>query len=674
MLVGAGPAAAVASTLYVDKANASCTNSGSGTLSAPYCSISAAAADAVAGQTVQVASGTYSEDVTPANSGTSGSPIVFTAAPAANVTVTGGTNGFTLSSRSWIKVAGFTVTGTSSYGILVSSSHDITIQGNHVTSAGHPVSGQVAAGIRLTSTTTSSTVIGNTTDHNSDSGIYVVNSSTGNQILGNVSFSNARGYTRAANGIEVMASSNTVANNIVHDNEDSGMTFRGSSASSNKILDNVSYKNGDHGIDMTTSSGGVTGQVAVGNTVFKNVTAGINVEGGATATIRNNISVDNGIGSPRTKGDYRVDAASVSGGTTLDYDIAYLSASNPMFVWNGSSYTSLAAFRAAVPGQEVHGVQADPKWKDQTAGDFHLTAGSPAIDSADSGAPSEPSTDLEGQARVDDPATANTGAGTRLFDDRGAYEFLAAADSPPNAALSVSAPPGSLTVTADASASTDTDATPISTYTFDFGDSTAAVGPQAGATAPHTYASGGTYTVTVTVKDTANLSSQKSQQVTVGSAPQNLIGNPGFETDTSGWTCAGCSAGTGSLTRVAGGHSGSFAAKVANNPAATSDATLNDSPDWISPTSAGTYTGSLWARADVAGATLKLRFREYANSGGSLVGSAATTIVLSTSWQQVTVVYTAGAPGSSHLDLNALVASAPAGTYFYADDASITKT
>jgi hypothetical protein len=87
-------------------------------------------------------------------------------------------------------------------------------------------------------------------------------------------------------------------------------------------------------------------------------------------------------------------------------------------------------------------------------------------------------------------------------------------------------------------------------------------------------------------------------------------------------------------------------------------------------TSAGTYTGSLWARADVAGATLKLRFREY--NGSTLVGTQTTLLTLSTSWQLVTVSYVPAAPGVSTLDFNAYVSTAAVGTCFYADDASIT--
>jgi hypothetical protein len=115
------------------------------------------------------------------------------------------------------------------------------------------------------------------------------------------------------------------------------------------------------------------------------VTAGINVEGGSTgARIRNNISVDNGIASPRTRSNIRVDKASTSG-TTMDDDLVHLTkAGEVQLIWNSTSYYSLSAFKAATK-QEARGIQADPKWTNPFGGDFHLTAGSPAIDSANSG-------------------------------------------------------------------------------------------------------------------------------------------------------------------------------------------------------------------------------------------------------------------------------------------------
>src|SRR5204862_7242703 len=127
--------------------------------------------------------------------------------------------------------------------------------------------------------------------------------------------------------------------------------------------------------------------------------------------------------------------------------------------------------------------------------------------------------------------------------------------------------------------------------------------------------------------------------------------------------------------RVSANHSGSFAALLTNTSSVSTTCLLNDSPDWVKPTAAGTYTGSLWVGADTAGKPLKLRFREYTISGGTLLGTAQSQITLSTSWQQITVSYTVTSPGSTSLDFNAYLSSAdaPPGACFYADDASITQ-
>ena len=101
---------------------------------------------------------------------------------------------------------------------------------------------------------------------------------------------------------------------------------------------------------------------------------------------------------------------------------------------------------------------------------------------------------------------------------------------------------------------------------------------------------------------------------------------------------------------------------------------LNDSPNWAKTTVAGTYTASLWVRADRSGAPLKLRFREYTADNVTLLGTATAQVTLAGSWQQVSVSYTVTSPGST-LDLNAYLSSAdaPPGNCFYADDAEIYK-
>ena len=322
------------------------------------------------------------------------------------------------------------------------------------------------------------------------------------------------------------AANNTIIGNVTHDNEDSGIQFS-SGGNNNLITLNVSYNNGDHGIDDLN----VTGGRIIGNTVYRNCTSGINVEGtSGSYVIKNNVAVDNaiyptyaGLSCSRRSGNIGVwDSAPST--TKVNHNLVSLSKAGTMYVF-GSSYTSLAAMRTAT-GQEASGVQGDPRFHDAAAWDLQLNSGSPAIDRGDSGTPGEQATDLLGFDRVDDPAASNAFAsGPRAYDDLGAYEFQPETlPSPvaPAAALSVSPGAGQapVQVSADASGSTDAQGQTLS-YSFDFGDGSAVVGPQAGATAAHTYAESGTYVLKVTVENTSGLSdsAQKTVTVTAPSAP-----------------------------------------------------------------------------------------------------------------------------------------------------------
>ncbi len=414
----ASPSAASPSTRYVDGSTVRCSdNSRSGSMTHPFCTIGVAAARVSAGVTVKVAAGIYRERVVVQVSGTADRPIVFTAAPKAVVVITGQKNGFLIRGRNWVRVNGFTVTHTSEYGISVSDASHVTLSNNRVSHAGQPRSGQAKYGIRL-GNVTGSLVIGNTVDHNTNAGIALVAGSAGNEVKGNRSYGNAKVFERAAAGIRLYAShANTVDRNISYDNEDSGIEL--DKSYDNVLSNNISYQNGDHGIDVTFGSSGTR---IVANTIYGNLTAGINVEGGSTGvTVANNISSVNGVDSPRTDSNIRVDATSVSG-TSIDYDIVYLGGGKHFLIWKSVGYRSLAAFQAAT-GQELHGIEADPKWRNPAAGNFHLAPRSPAIDSASSRVLGQPGADIKGTRRTDDPNTPNTGVGPRHYDDRGAFEF-----------------------------------------------------------------------------------------------------------------------------------------------------------------------------------------------------------------------------------------------------------
>ena len=430
-------------TYYVNSTNLSCSDTLNNGLTPAlaFCTIGKGAGLANAGDTVRVLAGTYAERVRPANQGSAGNPIIFSAA-SSSVTVTGdGTatgNAFRLFAKSYITVDGFTVTGTIQEGIYAQDSNHITISNNHVSTSGIPnVSLSERSGIYFNNTT-DSVISGNTVDHNSYHGIILTGLCSNVMVNNNVSFANATVYVKTANGIEVNNSSNnTIIHNVTYANEDSGIGFY-AAASNNLILGNVSYGNGDHGIDNNASPN----NIIVGNTIQGNVTVGINLEGAAApgsggATVVNNISVDNGLNPPTGEpGNFRVDAQSLTG-TTLDYNIVYHHSIYPgsphLIYWGTLFYDSLSAFHSANPGQEEHGLQNDPLWVSPAlpatrppavvVGDYHLSAGSPAIDSANSNAQNEPTLDIAGNPRVDDPKIPNTGAGTRTYDDRGAFEY-----------------------------------------------------------------------------------------------------------------------------------------------------------------------------------------------------------------------------------------------------------
>lgn len=410
-------ASAANSMLYVNGGSSSCSDSGPGSQSVPFCTIGAAARKAGAGQTVLVSSGTYHESVTVSNSGTSAAPLVFAAANGATVTVTGGTNGFKVSGKSYVQIKRFAVTNTSAVGILVSGSDHVTVESNNVSHAGQRTSGLIAKGISL-SGTTRSVVRFNVVHDNSDAGIGITSASNGNFITGNESFGNARGYTRAAAGIDLRNSTgNQVNANYVHDNEDSGLNIWNAS-NSTVAVNNVTADNGDHGIDVHSTNDAVV----VANTVFRNYDSGIEMTGSLRTYLQNNISSDNGIESLRTSGQLRADATSAPS-TTADYDVLFLSAqqdANTAYLdWGGTKYTSLSAFRTAT-GQEAHGIQADPQFVSPGTHQSHsglpsglrLTSGSPAIDSGNNAATGEPAVDFDGVTR---PVNGVV--------DRGAYEF-----------------------------------------------------------------------------------------------------------------------------------------------------------------------------------------------------------------------------------------------------------
>ena len=168
--------------------------------------------------------------------------------------------------------------------------------------------------------------------------------------------------------------------------------------------------------------------------------------------------------------------------------------------------------------------------------------------------------------------------------------------------------------------------------------------------------SGGTSYYVVTAVNSVGESAQSSEASASLTPPPpppagGLVGNPGFETNLTGW-----SAGAGvSLTRTTTlAHSGNAAALLTLNTAGN-DTLLNDSPNWNAATTAGTTcTVSAWVfgPANPTGAlSVKIRLREYA--GSTNVGSATGSVTLPANpgWVSISVSMPVVGGGDS-LDLN----------------------
>jgi parallel beta-helix repeat protein len=322
--------------------------------------------------------------------------------------------GFNLSTKSFVTIDGFQVAHTDDRGInMQNPCSDLVISNNTVSFAGS-YGIQTVNGQRIT-------ITGNTVSDNAFHGIGLTAGASACVVTNNECFRNAHPTIRQANGIYLFgAPRNTISGNRLHDNQDTGLQFNNSSDSC-VSSNNRSYNNGDHGYDHLLS----IGVMHVNDVAYHNYLDGFSFEGTApNGQVHNCIATENG------EYDLWVDPAS-SVGFVSDYNLFWNSTTGtaPSGVpqmpvkFVATAYATVAAYSTA-SGQDAHTKQVDPKFTSAATADFHLLAGSPAIDAAMSSAANWPATDAAGGARVDDPATANTGVGPVVFADLGAFEFV----------------------------------------------------------------------------------------------------------------------------------------------------------------------------------------------------------------------------------------------------------
>ncbi|GAA0700170.1 hypothetical protein GCM10010193_63650 [Kitasatospora atroaurantiaca] len=379
--LGASVAAADGANLYVNNAaGAHCSDSGQGTQLQPYCTISAAAAKVQAGQTVNIASGDYPEQVTITHSGTAQAPITFTGTigpltgyPFPDTRVGGGWNssfahGFALKGAEHVRIRNVDVNAKQE-AVLVDGGSDVTIS-QSLLSGGMP-SGNIYGfpAVRVTGSAKAVTLVQNGTV------------GTG-------------GFAKLESGVQ----GTVISANDLRTSRLTGV-----------VADSA------------------PGTVIVGNTFSAQCHDVVELAGASTgATVENNVistSDANNHLNPlcaeaSTFVGLRVAAEAVTG-TKVAYNVYDAQDGSPAYSWAGKTYDDVALFAAAT-GQGDHDVIGEAElrgWEGDSGG-----KASPIVDSADENAPGMPAGDRFDVRAVDDPWVADTGTGSGRRD-RGAHEL-----------------------------------------------------------------------------------------------------------------------------------------------------------------------------------------------------------------------------------------------------------
>ena len=476
---GMAEADAASSTLYVDGSSATCSDSGAGTSDTPFCTIQAGADAAVAGDTVDIAAGTYTGAVDISSVGTAAAPIVFKAVGFVRSIDAADETGpaLTFSGASYVTLEGFD--GTAGSSSLNVSTGDIEVDGSTHLS----LDSVIVGGDDNTVTGPTAVHVDGTSSDVTLSRSFIIGGSVGLQI-------------------DAGGSGDIVTTNLF-DGNGSGVSVAGTAGTAITSNDFEGARAGDNTVDLTS---GATG-----------------------TTVENNIFTGAGPNTAYPGSAVFVDATSVSG-TTVDYNIMYPGNFQHAYAWDGALYSTPTAFTQAT-AQGAHDISADPSLNGDVDSFYADTA---QENSADSSAPGMLSTDLYGDACTGNPLLPATGTGTPDYCARGAFQ--------PNYSVETTASPTAVTATSVSLQSwvsesmTDADRSisalklifPGVSYTIDWGDghsqTVQASTTTAATVTTHTYAKTGTYTITQTANPLRDSGGTTTAQVTTAGAGYTAYG------------------------------------------------------------------------------------------------------------------------------------------------------
>ena len=257
-----------------------------GSYDSPWRTLTKAAHDAKAGDTIWIRAGTYNETLSPRNSGQSDAYITFQNMESETVVINanGLDHGIILWNKSFIRMSGFEVKKARSDAVFIGHSDDSSSEINIIEKMTiHDCSG----GVGINVNGNKNHILYNTISE-CQYGIYV----NGNHQ----NISNNEIYESIKSGISLIGNYNVIQHNRIHHNEEYGIsTWLGSSQNLNEltIQFNVIYDNLDQDIHLNGDGpGGKPDNIYVYNNTILNSSAdsGICVYGGChNLKIKNNI-------------------------------------------------------------------------------------------------------------------------------------------------------------------------------------------------------------------------------------------------------------------------------------------------------------------------------------------------------------------------------------------------
>lgn len=210
--------------------------------------------------------------------------------------------------------------------------------------------------------TSSAVVLDNRIHGNEQAGIYLQKGSS-LKIKGNIIWDN--GYSAIGSGKKPLSTFEIVQNTL-HSNRRSGLNFE---TATGVIKNNLIYDNDRAGIRVVPMPVDI-----INNTIDGNGWAGILLEDPtAVPNIKNNIISHNLDGGIRATGNGYDHNLLFANGIAGDCDPYYLWCVKPQF----------GGYEDELSYQKKRNIIADPLFRDRVNHDYHLQAGSPAIDSGD---------------------------------------------------------------------------------------------------------------------------------------------------------------------------------------------------------------------------------------------------------------------------------------------------